>query len=157
MAADCSGLLPCFAGAVAGIGIVSFCWGMLRPLRLTQHLAVDISSEEGMYVAMPIYGYLRRYFLILLLAGGVVLLMSIVALVRERCSGNVVTQVVGILIVFLGAHLATIAAFETSKRRRRPERPPFVARLVENVQKRLYGVAVFLLLAIALIAISQLS
>ena len=153
--AGCSGLLQCFASIVAGMGIISLCWSMLRPLWLIQHFDLDIADKQGMYVALPIYGYLRRYFLILLLAGGVVSLISIVALVSDRCTESGPPAITAILTVLFGTHIPTIGAFEISKRHRRPGQRPFVARLVEHVQKRLYGIAVFLLLAIALIAMAS--
>ena len=154
-------LLQCLAGAVAGIGTISLCWRMQWPLRLAEHYNVKIGDEQGLYVALPIYGYLRRYFSILLLAGCVVLLISIatsliLASEPSRCPREGGSVVVGILTVFLGAHIPTIAAFEATKRRHQPGQPPFVAVLVGDVQKRLYGVAVFLLLAIALVALAGL-
>ena len=163
MAACVGLLLQCFAGLVAGIGTISLCWrlqGLL--IRLTEDLKFDIDGEKGLYVALPIYGYLRRYFSILLLAGGVVLLISIaaaslyVASGLRSCPRDWGSVVVSILIVFLGTHIPTIAAFEASKRRHRPGLPPYVTVLVEVVQRQLYGVAVFLLLAIALVALAGL-
>lgn len=153
-------LLQCLAGAVAGIGTISLCWRMQVPLRLAEHYDVKRAREQGLYVAMSIYGYLRRYFSILLLAGCVILLLGvatslILASGPESCPEGFESVVVVILAVFLSAHISTIAAFETAKRRHQPGQPPFVAVLVKDVQKRLYGVAVFLLLAIALVAFAR--
>ena len=162
--AGCVGpLLQCFAGVVAGIGIISLCWrlqGLL--IRLTEDLKLDIDAEKGLYVALPIYGYLRRYFSILLLAGAVVLLISVTAaslfLASESrsCPKDWGPVAVSILVVFLGTHISTIAAFEASKRRHRPGLQRYVTVLVEVVQRQLYGIAVFLLLAIALLALASL-
>lgn len=159
----CPGLLlQCFAGLVAGVGTISLCWrlqGLL--IRLTDDLKLDI--EKGLYVALPIYSYLRRYFTVLLLAGGVVLLISIAATSlsfasdSNGCPSRGGNTVVAILVAFLGTHIPTIAAFEASKRRHRPGLPPFVTELVDVVQKRLYGIAVFLLLAIALVTIAHMA
>lgn len=108
-----------------------------------------------MYGALPIYGYLRRYCFILLLAGCVVLLVSVVGAVRAihaKCSSDgVAALVLTILGLLLGIHLPTVAAFETAKHRHRLPYP--ITALVETVRKRLWGVAVFLLLIIGLVAL----
>ena len=161
--AGCYGLLlQCIAGVVAGVGIISLCWrlqGLL--IRLTKDLKLGIDGEEGLYVALPIYGYLRWYFSILLLAGGVVLLISFAAALylaanSSSCPRGWGSVVVTILTGFLATHFPTIAAFEKSKRQHRPCLPPYVKVLVDIVQRQLYGIAVFLLLAIALVALAGL-
>ena len=160
-------LLDCLAGALAGIGLICLCWHIRRPLRLAQHYDVHI-KEPGMYSALPIYGYLRRYFLLLVLSGCVVFLVSVVGVVlailaildyRDYIelrpvvcrSGGTGAPVQGILTLIFAIHVATIAAFETAKRRH--DGPYPITALVERVQKRLWGVAVFLLLAIGLAAL----
>lgn len=163
---DCAvlSLLECLAGALAGIGIICLCWSLWRPLHLAQHYGVN--NEQGMYNALPIYGYLRRYFAVLLLAGCVVLLVSVVSTVpailaikdylgpsrsAECPSGEAAVTVLAILGLFLGIHLPTVGVFETT-RHRHPKLSPITG-LVEDVRRRLWGVAVFLLLAIALVAL----
>ena len=156
---SCTGpLVECAAGALAGIGIIGLCWRAWRPLELAQRYNINM-TDEGMYQALPIYGYLRRYFSVLLLAACVVVLVCTVLLIRvvgqewSNCTGleSVTPKVFAILVLFLGIHMATILAFETTKRRHRGPYPIEV--LVENVRKRLWGVAVFLMLAIGLVAI----
>ena len=157
---SCIGLLlECAASALAGIGIIGLCWRMWRPLELAQRYNKQI-TEQGMFGALPIYGYLRRYFFVLLLAACVVLLASVVTaalqipdIQKDLGSCGVFGQapVLAILILFLGIHMATILAFETTKRRHKGPYP--IETLVEDVRKRLWGVAVFLMLAIGLVAI----
>ena len=153
--------LECLAGALAGIGIIFLCWRMRRPLQLAQHYDRRIVAEQQLYGALPIYGYLRRYFVVLLLAGCVVLLVSVASAVAvildildsstATCPADgVATSVFRVLVLFMGIHMPMIAAFETAKHLHGPY--PITA-LVENVRLRLWGVAVFLLLAIGLVAL----
>lgn len=150
-------LLACLAGALAGIGIISLCWRVRGPLRLAEHYNRYVDNEQEMYAALPIYGYLRRYFFILLLAGCVVLLVStvpvILALLGGVCPNSPAGEVLGILILFLGIHMSTMTAFETTKH---PQGRPYpVPVLVKKVRGRLVGVAVFLVLAIGLMALAM--
>ena len=160
---SCVGLLlECVASALAGIGIIGLCWRARLPLRLAQRYDATI-TDKGMYGALPIYGYLRRYFSILLLAACVVVLVCTVLLIHiglewpkcaDRADPKSVTQTVLIILsLFLSIHMTTIATFETIKRRHKEPYP--IKTLVENVRKRLWGVAVFLVLAIGLVAIVE--
>ena len=159
MSDRCIGLLlECGASALAAIGVIVFCWRARRPIRLAQYYDAQI-TELGMYGALPIYGFLRRYFSMLLSAAGVVVLVCVVLLVRVSqecprsctCFGSATRTVFVILSLFLGIHMTTIAAFETTKRRH--ERPYPIEVLVKNVRKRLWSVAAFLLFAMAMVAI----
>ena len=153
---NCAIALEGLAGALAGIGTIGLCWRLQRPLELAQYYDAGI-TEQGMYGALPIYGYLRRYCFILLLAGCVVSTLSIVAAISSianqispsSCSD--VAPVLNLLILVLGIHMTTIAAFETVKHRH--QKPFPIAPLVENVRKRLWGVAIFLLLATSVVAL----
>ena len=155
---SCVGLLlECVASALAGIGIIGLCWHARLPLRLAQRYDAAI-TDKGMYGALPIYGYLRRYFSILLLAACVVVLVCAVLLIFiglewPECTGlePVTPMVLIILGLLFGIHMTTTLAFETTKRRH--TRPYPVETLVKNVRNRLWGVAVFLVLAIGLVAI----
>ena len=151
-------LLGCLAGALAGIGIIRLCWRLRRPLELAQYYDAAI-TEQGMYGALPIYGYLRQYCFVLVLAGCVVSTLSVVAAMRSianpslpssDCPDHTTTPVFNLLILVLGIHMTTIAAFETVKHRH--QKPFPIAPLVENVRKRLWGVAIFLLLATSVVA-----
>ena len=155
---NCVGpLVECAVSALAGIGIIGLCWRMWRPLKLAQRYNKQI-TEQGMFGALPIYGYLRRYFSILLLAACVVVLVCAVLLIFiglewPECTGlePVTPMVLIILGLLFGIHMTTTLAFETTKRRH--TRPYPVETLVKNVRNRLWGVAVFLVLAIGLVAI----
>lgn len=158
-------LLECLAGALAGIGVVGLCWRLLRPLKLAQHYDPHI-DEDGMFRALPIYGYLRRYFLALLLAGCIVFLVSIVPAVgtflaildssSSRCPNDGFSWLIlEVLLIFLGVHMSTIAAFERTRLRHRGPYP--VKALVENVRKRLWGAAAFLLLALGSVALASVA
>ena len=157
---NCVGpLVECAVSALAGIGIIGLCWRMWRPLKLAQRYNKQI-TEQGMFGALPIYGYLRRYFSILLLAACVVVLVCAVLLIHiglewPKCADpkSVTQTVLIILSLFLSIHMTTIATFETIKRRHKEPYP--IKTLVENVRKRLWGVAVFLVLAIGLVAIVE--
>ena len=150
--------LECLAGALAGVGIIFLCWRLWRPLLLAQHYGAHIVTEQQLYGALPIYGYLRRYFVVLLLAGCVVLLVSVASAVpailhildssTATCpTDGAATAVFGILVLFMGIHMPMI---EMAKHRHGPYS---ITSLVENVRMRLWGVAVFLLLAIGLVAL----
>ena len=147
-------LFACLAGALAGIGIISLCWRVRRPLRLAAYYNPATDDEQEMYVALPIYGYLRRYFFVLLLTGCIVLLVStvpvILALLDLYHMHCPVDKSFQILALLLGIHMSTIVAFERAKRRYDSSYP--VPALVKNVRGRLLGVAVFLVLAIGLVA-----
>ena len=150
---DCQTLLlECLACMAAGVGVIACCWRLRRPLRWAQTYDGRI-TEEGLYDDLPIYGYLRRYMLVLLLGGLVVLLTSASSLVFklpsiikwDSCELDTPVEEVGpLLLIFFGIHMSTIAWFETVRRRHGPYR---IKALVDDVGKRLWGVAVFLLVA----------
>lgn len=151
--------LECLAGALAGVGVVGLCWRLQRPLKLAQHYDPHI-DEDGMFRALPIYGYLRRYFLALLLAGCIVFLVSTIPAILtvfgapSTCPDDGFSSLVlRVLVIFLSVHMPTIAAFERTRRRHRGPFP--VTELVETVRKRLWGIAVFLLFAVGLVALAS--
>ena len=157
---NCAIALEGLAGALAGIGTIGLCWRLQRPLELAQYYDAQI-TEQGMYGTLPIYGYLRRYCFILVLAGCVVSTLSVVAAMwsianpspspSDCADHEIATSVFNLLILVLGIHMTTIAAFETVKHRH--QKPFPIAPLVENVRKRLWGVAIFLLLATSVVAL----
>lgn len=161
---DCPAFfVECLAGALSGIGVIGLCWRLRRPIKWAQHYDPHI-DKDGMFRALPIYGYLRRYFLVLLLAGCIVFLVSTVPAVpvilavldspSARCPDDGFSSLVlKVLVIFLSVHMPTIAAFERTKRRHQGPYP--VTELVENVRKRLWGVAVFLLLAVGSVALAS--
>lgn len=61
-------LLDCLIGAVTGIGVIVCFWRLRRPLHLAQTYDAD-RDEESLYSGLPIYGFLRRYLLVMLFAG----------------------------------------------------------------------------------------
>lgn len=138
----------------ASIGVIVCFWSLRRPVRWAQtyHTHID---EEGLYSGLPIYGYLRRYLLIMLFAGFVALLVSlafvavgIVGLVEDRPCEKPDAGVASLILVIFGVHMSTIAAFEVG-RRHRPGAP--IKMVVAKLGNRLWGVAVLLLAAVGLL------
>lgn len=139
---------------VAGIAVIALCWRLRRPLRLAQTYDAHI-TEEGLFSALPIYGYLRRYLWAILFAGFVVVLVStfpVIAVLPDRypCPDpDAIKMVASLLLAFFGVHMPTITWFETVKRRHRGGYR--IQALVDDVGKRLWGVAALLLVSTGLL------
>ena len=147
--------LECVVGAAAGVVIIACYWRLRRPLRWAQTYDAGI-TEEGLFDELPIYGYLRRYLLLVLFAGLLVLLTSLARLIgllvesipADSCPElDSVGPVAGLLLFLLGIHLSTIAWFESVKRRHGPYR---IKALVDAVGKLLWGLAVLFLIGASL-------
>lgn len=144
-------LVESLVDAAVGIGIIGLCWRLLKPLDWAAKYSGIGITKQGLFQALPIYGFLRRYFLVLLLAGCIVLLASIfVAVLAILNSSNFCAEdmgelpVFGVLLSFFSLHFAAIWRFEKATHRHDGPHPE----LVENVSRRIWGVAVFLLLAV---------
>lgn len=138
----------------ASIGVIACFWRLRRPVRWAQtyHAHID---EEGLYSGLPIYGYLRRYLLIMLFAGFVALLVSLVfvavgltGIIEGRSCERLDAGVASLILVIFGVHMSTIAGFEIG-RRHRPV--PRIKVVVDELGRRLWGVAVLLLAAVGLL------
>ena len=135
----------------ASIGVIACFWRLRHPLRWAQtyHTHID---EKGLYSGLPMYGYLRRYLLIMLFAGFVALLVSLVfvavGLVEGRSCPKPDAGVANLLLVIFGVHMSTIAGFEFG--RRHGPVPPIKV-VVDKLGRRLWGVAVLLLAAVGLL------
>ena len=146
-------LLDCLIGALAGGGVIAFCWRLRRPLRWARTYDARI-TEDGLYGELPIYGFLRRYLLVLLFSGFIVLLASLVVVIRElpqivACKDCGLTHALPpTLFGLFGIHMSTIAWFETTRHQHR--KPYRIAELVDDVRKRLWRIAVILLIATGL-------
>ena len=146
-------LIDCLVGVVAGIGVVACCWRLRRPLQWAQAYDGKI-TERGLYDDLPIYGYLRRYLLVLLFSGFVVLFTSTLAVILQlpeivdfKPCGLTNVQL-SILFGLFCVHLSTIAWFETA--RYQHQKPYRIQALVDDVRKRLWRIAVILLVAASL-------
>lgn len=144
-------LVESLVDAAVGIGIVSLCWRLLKPLDWAAKYSGVHITKQGMFKALPIYGFLRGYFLILLLAGCIVVLASIFMAVlailninEPNCAGMGELPVFGVLLSFFSLHFAAIWRFEKATHGHDGPHPE----LVENVSRRIWGVAAFLLLAV---------
>lgn len=136
----------CLIGVVAGIGLIVCCWRLWSPVNWARKYDATI-TEERLYTGLPIYGYLRRYLLVMLFVGFVAVLTTGIVMVetlfkmRESASCNSPDwKIANLILALLGIHMPTIIWFETIKRRR----PSLIQRTVDEVGKRLWGVAVLL-------------
>ena len=152
-------LLECLVGAVTGIGIIVCFWRLRLPLHLAQTYDGH-RDEEGLYSGLPIYGFLRRYLLVMLFAGFVALLVSMVGAVRSllplfevgsrTCKGfgGISGHVANLVLVLFGIHMTTIGCFETGKRHRPVSR---IKETVDEVSRRLWGAAAVLLVTVGVL------
>ena len=148
-------ILESLVGAAAGIGIIVRCWALRSPLRWAQRLDATM-TEDGMFDALPIYGYLRRYLLVILVAGFVILLVSFVPLIFQLCGAPVARDPVGAILLLALAipHLGTIALFFTDRQRGDPGRQlRWKENLVKAVSRHLWGIATVLLVPTGLMFI----
>lgn len=140
-------LLECLIGAVAGVGVIASCWRLRRPLDWARTYDARM-TEDGLYGDLPIYGYLRRYLLVLLLSGFVVVLGSAVGVILsfgDDCRNRETGPALALFVVLFGIHMSTIAWFETT--RHQHAKPYRIQALVDDVRKRLWRIAIVLLVA----------
>lgn len=152
-------LLDCLVGAVTGIGVIVCFWRLRLPLHLAQTYDAHI-DKDGLFSGLPIYGFLRRYLLLMLFAGFVALLVSMVGVVISLLAlfkvggltckgfGGISGYVANLVLVIFGIHMTTIACFETD-RRHRPASP--IKGTVNEVSRRLWGAAAILLVTVGLL------
>lgn len=154
-------LVKCLVGAAAGIGVIAFCWRLRRPLKWAQSYDGQI-TEDKLYGELPIYSFLRRYLLLLLLSGFVALLISTIPVIwqlkevvepSESCELRTADPTVSVLFLLFGVHMSTIIWFETARHQRRNRKPYRVPRLVDDIRKRLWSIAVILLVAASLLIV----
>lgn len=150
-------LLGCLIGLAVGIGII-VCFRRLRdPVCLAQTYHVDI--DGGLFTALPIYRYLRRYLLVMLFAGVVAVLVSTVFMVEgllgvlqimgsKNSCDKPDTGVAGLILAIFGVHMSATTCFEVGSRHRPV---PQVKEVVDKLGRRLWGVAVLLLVAFGLL------
>ena len=139
-------LLECLIGAVAGVGVIASCWRLRRPLDWARTYDARM-TEDGLYGDLPIYGYLRRYLLVLLLSGFFVVLGSallvILIFIGGNCGNGGTGTALALFVVLFGIHMSTIAWFETA--RHQHGKPYRIQALVDDVRKRLWRIAIVLL------------
>lgn len=145
-------LLDCLVGVVAGIGVIVYLWRLQYPLRVAERCHRQVSGK--LYKGLAIYVFLRRYVLVMQFAGFVALLVSAIGLVESLVGlgdGNACKptgHVASLILVLFGVHMSTIACFETGKHH---DPVPAAKGSVENVGKRLWGVAAILLVTTGLL------
>ena len=153
-------LLKCLVGAAAGIGVIAICWRLRRPLDWARSYDGRI-TEDKLYGELPIYSFLRRYLLLLLLSGFVALLISTIPVIwqpkevvepSESCELRTADPAVSVLFfVLFGVHMSTIVWFETARHHHR--KPYRIPGLVDDIRKRLWSIAVILLVAASLLIV----
>ena len=149
-------LLENLVGATAGIGLITCCWALRHPLRWAHHYDATM-TEAGLFSALPIYGYLRRYLQVMLIAGLVILLASLVTLIAQwgSCDDlNAVGPICGLLLALAALHLPTIGWFVKDRQGdgSNPQKQ-YQKDLVNAVGRRLWGLAVALLVPAGLLFI----
>lgn len=151
-------VLECALGALAGVGVAGICWRIRRPLRWAQQFDHQM-TEHGLYKALPIYGFLRRYLLALLFAGLAIILMNTLVLVLvlgSECSmsSRILLQVVlPLLIALLCIHMAAVTLYEMEIAKHRQCRSEVMETIVRKLRNRLWGAALFLLLETVILGI----
>ena len=146
--------------ALAGVGVMGICWRLRRPLVWAQQYDKTI-TEDGLYGVLPIYGYLRRYLVALLFTGAAIFLASVLVPIlvfsfsKLECGtmSRVAQPIFTLLTALLCAHVATIALYEIHSFKHRHGKLTKTKRLVENLRNRMWGSALFLLLAVAVLGV----
>lgn len=155
--------------ALGGCGITSICWLLWRPLESAEKWDKEVveGTKDVKYIALPIYGYLRRYLVGLLTAGVAIILISVVgtifATVLNNCDtpSAVITWVIPFLLALFCIHITAISIYENDRRKQdiahRERMPKKTKEFVKVFRNRLWTSGLLLLLIVVAASLAAIS